>query len=224
MNRIRFPILLRVFTLSFVLSSCIHFRPPELPPPPTSTYELQPTDTARPTPLGNYCDNATSAGARTRYTFQEILPCLDTIAKVSEFMSSNMMYDGAYDHRERGGNEYAPAWLVYKRGVDDCDGHAILQCYFLEVNGRDAVMLGLSVNTPNGYNVCAVDTGRAIVVLDAMGEIVGPFATIEDAALHYISPDGALGTLRASQVTQITTGTTTPSVLDLPWNMIWKSH
>jgi hypothetical protein len=138
-------------------------------------------------------------------------------------MQNNMMYDIAYDIRERGGNEYVPAWLVYERGEDDCDGHAILQCYFLEMNSRDAVMLGLNVDTDSGHNVCAVNTGEAIIVLDNMGEIVGPFTSIEEAALHYIDPDGHLGTLLASQVTLITTDETTPSVLDLPWQMIWKS-
>lgn len=190
---------------------------------PTSTTLLQATTTPRATPSGNYCEDATSAGARTRYTFSEILPCLDTIEEVSEFMQNNMMYDSAWDIRERGGNEYVPAWLVYERGVDDCDGHAILQCYFLEMNGRDAVMLGLNADRNDGHNVCAVDTGEAIWVLDDMGAVVGPFDSIEEAALHYISADGSLGTLHASQVTQITSDTTTPSVLTLPWNMIWKS-
>ncbi len=195
----------------------------QLPPDTTATYDLQPTGTAMPSPTGNYCNDATSAGARTKLTFQEILPCLDTIENVSEFMSNNMMYDGAYDTRERGGNEYVPAWLVYERGVDDCDGHAILQCYFLESNGWDAVMLGLNVDTDSGHNVCAVSDDGAIIVLDNVGTIVGPFATIEDAALNYISPDGHLGTLLASQVTQITTDETTPSVLNLPWHMIWNT-
>ena len=54
----------------------------------TSTYDLQPTVTARLSPTGNYCDDATLAGARTKLTFQEIIPCLDTIEKVSQFMQN----------------------------------------------------------------------------------------------------------------------------------------
>ena len=237
MKSIRFlvPLLASLTVLAlFVLisSSCSpYFSDEDLMPPtrrPTllpasQTIELGPTQTARPSPSGNYCEDATSAGARIRYTFAEILPCLDTIEEVSRFMQNNMQYDNAWDTRERGGNEYVPAWLVYERGVDDCDGHAILQCYFLEMNDRDAVILGLNVDTDSGHNVCAVNTGEAIIVLDNMGEIVGPFTSIEEAALHYIDPDGHLGILLASQVTQITTDETTPSVLDLPWHMIWKS-
>ncbi len=194
----------------------------ELPPIGTATYQLQPTETPRATPTNNYCDDATSAGARTKYTFEEILPCLVTIEEVSQFMAHNMMYDEAYDIRERGDNEYAPAWLIYERGVDDSDGHAILQCYMLESNGWDAVIMGMNINTPSGYTVCAVSTQGAIITLGIMGGADGPYASIEDAALHYVGPDGALGTLRASQITEITTNTSTPTVLDLPWNMIWK--
>ncbi|KAF0108708.1 MAG: hypothetical protein FD146_594 [Anaerolineaceae bacterium] len=237
MKTVRFLLALLILALATLLASC----KPEIDvyvmalatnqmatkinqfPAATGTYELQPTMTARPTPPGNYCDDATTAGARTRYTFQEILPCLDTIQEVSAFMAHNMMYDGAYDTRERGGNEYVPAWLVYERGVDDCDGHAILQCYFLEMNGRDAVMLGLNADTDSGHNVCAVDTGEAIIVLDNMGTVIGPFASFEAAALHYIDAGGSLGIIRASQITAITTDATTPSVIDLPWTMIWNN-
>ncbi|MBM3151439.1 MAG: hypothetical protein FJZ96_04420, partial [Chloroflexi bacterium] len=135
MKLIRFLVILLTPALAVLISSCCGTWQPDDAPRPTPTSELQPTETARPTPTGDYCDDATSAGARTRYTFEEIVPCLDTIEKVSLFMSNNMMYDNAWDTRERGGNEYVPARLVYERGVDDCDGHAILQCYFLEMNG-----------------------------------------------------------------------------------------
>ncbi len=195
------------------------FNPPNRP---SSTFELQPTLTARPTPLGNLCDHATEAGARTNYTFEEISPCLDSIDKVSEFTQHNMMYDPAYDAHERSSNEYVPAYLVYERGVDDCDGHAILQCYFLEKNGFDAVMLGLSIDTPTGWNACAVTTKDGVYVLDVMGEKLGPYTSIEEAALEFITPDLHLGTLLASQVTQITTNDSNPRVLDLPWVMVWK--
>jgi len=208
--------------LSILVSGCFDRPDLELPPRPSSTIELQPTETARPTPTSDYCVNATVPGARTQLTFEEILPCMNSIERVSEFMANNMMYDGAFDTRERGENEYAPAWLVYERGVDDCDGHAVLQCYFLESNGIDAVMLGINADLDDGHNVCAVNTGEAIYVLDDMGAVVGPFGSIEDAARHYMTGEGALGTLLASQVTQITTDSTTPSVLTLPWNMIWR--
>ena len=189
---------------------------------PTGTLELQPTATTRPTPANNFCDTATESGSRTTLTFEEIIPCLDTIEKVSQFMQNNTNYDAAYDAHERSKNEYVPAYLVYERGVDDCDGHAILQCYILEQNGFDAVVLGLSIDTPTGWNTCAVTTKDGVTVLDVKGQVLGPFGSIEEAAQHFISPDLHLGTLLASQVTQITTNDTNPNVLNLPWRMIWK--
>jgi predicted transglutaminase-like cysteine proteinase len=130
-----------------------------------------------------------------------------------------MMYDGAYDTRERGINEYAPAWLVYQRGVDDCDGHAILQCSFLEMNGGDAYMLGMGLPKASGHNVCAVDTNDGIIVLDNMGGIVGPFDSFESAALHYIHTDEWFGMIRASQITEIVTGNVRSA---LSWIVIWN--
>lgn len=189
---------------------------------PTRTITLQPTATTRPTPNTNYCDTATDAGSRTKLTFEEIVPCLDTIEKVSQFMQNNINYDAAYDAHERSMNEYVPAYLVYERGSDDCDGHAILQCYILEKNGFDAVILGLSIDTPTGWNACAVTTKDGVTVLDVKGQILGPFGSIEEAAQQFITPDLHLGTLLASQVTQITTNDTNPNVLNLPWRMIWK--
>lgn len=196
---------------------------PDLPPKGTATYQLQPTETPRATPSGNYCDNATSAGARVRYTFTEILPCLDTIEKVSQFMAHNLMFDEAYDTRERGDNEYVPAWLVYSRGVDDSDGHAILQCYLLEVNGWNAVLMGMNIEGRGGYNLCAVQSGKATYTLGIKGGFDGPYESIEAAAIHYVGTNSSLRIIQASQITLITTNSTTPSVLDLPWSVIWNS-
>lgn len=109
----------------------------QIPTPPL------PTNTPDP------CYGATARGARQRFTFEQIVSCLKTPARVSDFMRNNIRWDGGYDPREHGGNEYAPAWLVYDRGIDDCDGHAILQCYLLERNGWNAYMIGLSIEGPS---------------------------------------------------------------------------
>lgn len=84
-------------------------------------------------------------------------------------------------------------------------------------------MLGMNLNTDSGHNVCAVDTGEAITVLDNMGVVIGPFDSFESAPMHYIDATGSLGIIQASATIAITIDSTTPSVLHLPWTMIWKN-
>lgn len=166
---------------------------------------------------------ATQPGARLTHTFTETVPCLTTPDSVSQFMSNNIKWEGDYDNRTCGGNCYFPAWLVYQNGIDDCDGHAILQCFILEANGWDAYMIGLSIEGGGpGHNVCGVNTGGQILVLDNEGQFVGPFNTLANVACHYIAKGwmwngGSLRTIRASQVNTITTDYTMPKVTDLPW-------
>jgi hypothetical protein len=138
-------------------------------------------------------------------------------------MANNVRWDGGYDPRECGGNQYDPAWAVYEHGIDDCDGHAIIQCFLLERNGWNAYMIGLSVEGPIGHNVCGVDTAGGILVLDNEGWLVGPFGSMPDVAAHYIAKGwmadgGTLRTLRASAVDRPTTDHTSPNVLGLPWS------
>jgi hypothetical protein len=137
-------------------------------------------------------------------------------------MKNNVTYDVEYDLRERGGNEYVPAPVVYERGIDDGDGYAILQCWFLEQNGWDAFMIGLSIDSPTGSNACGVNSDGKLLVLEGEGLTAGPFDSLAGAARHYIdigwmTDGGSLRTLKASQVTRMTTDSTTPSVLELPW-------
>jgi hypothetical protein len=52
--------------------------------------------------------------------------------------------------------------------------------------------------------------------------MAGPFSSMADLAEYYISIEwmqsgGTLRTIKASQVIQITTDHTSPSVLELPW-------
>lgn len=153
--------------------------------------------------------------ARKIYTFEQIVPLLDTPDKVSLFMKNNIRY------QREDTNEYAPAWVIFERGYDDCDGHAILQAYLLERNGWDAYMIGLSMEAPVlGHNVAGVNLsdGR-ILVLDNQGLKRGPFDSLAEVARFYIklgwmTDGGSLRTIRASQITEIMTG---GSVLRLPW-------
>ncbi|MGA2489760.1 MAG: hypothetical protein ABSF99_06175 [Anaerolineales bacterium] len=194
-------------------------------PVPTLTNTTAPAMTPTITP--DLCAGATSAGARQRFTFEQIVPCLNSVSRVSEFMKNNIIYDVEYDTRERGGNEYVPAQVVYERGIDDADGHAILQCYLLERNGWDAVMIGLSIDTPVGSNVCGIkNPDGSILILEGAGNVAGHFNSLTDVAkyytsLHWMQAGGTLRTLKASQVTQVTTDRTSPSILELPW-VIYK--
>jgi len=176
-----------------------------------------------PTSASDLCAGATDPGARQKYSFEQIVPCLNTPDTVGAFVASNVGYDVEYDVRERGGNEYVPAQLVYERGIDDADGHAILQCYLLEENGWDAFVVGLSIESPLGSNVCGVrNPDGTLLILQGEGRITDPFDSLADAARYYIDKGwmqeaGTLRTLRASQVTGLTTDATSPSVLQLPW-------
>lgn len=159
--------------------------------------------------------------ARKIYTFEQIVPLLDTPDKVSTFMKNNIKWDGDYDNRVCGGNQYDSAWIVYQHGIDDCDGHAILQAYLLERNGWDAYMIGLSIEAPVvGHNVAGVNLSDGkILVRDNEGLERGPFDSLSEVAQFYIklgwmTAGGSLRTIRASQVTEIMTG---GSVLRLPW-------
>ena len=210
MRRVRSLAILLILSLA----ACGRARP--------SATVATPTYTPAPTGTPDVCAGATAPGARQKFTFEQIVPCLKTAPQVSAFMMNNMKYDVEYDIRERGGNEYAPAGVVYERGVDDADGFAILECYFLERNGSDAFVIGLSIESPTGGNVCGVNTNGAILVLGGAGEVGGPFNSLADLARYFISKNwmksgGTLRTLQASKVTQITTDKTTPDVLGLAW-------
>jgi hypothetical protein len=144
---------------------------------------------------------------------------LSSLKLVSLFMENNTTYDAKWD-KAAGGNEYVPAWVIYERGSDDCDGHAILQCYILEQNGMDAYMIGLGVDTAEGHNVCGWFSDKGIVVLDNQGEIVGTYNTLADVAgayrhLGWMEQGGTLRTVRASAVDRRLTGA---EVEQLPWS------
>ena len=169
------------------------------------------------------CIDATNSGARQKYAFEQIIPCLNTVEKVTEFMSNNITYDVDYDTRERGGNEYTPAYNIYTRGIDDADGYAILECYILEKNDFDAFVIGLSIENPVGSNVCGIrNSDGTILTLTGTEKTEGPFNTLEDTASYYknkgwMSNEGSIRTIKASQIVNTTTDNTNPSVLELPW-------
>lgn len=171
------------------------------------------------------CAGATEAEARQKFTYEQIVPCLNSVEKVSAFMHNNIKYDRNFDDKVCGENCYYPASLVYQNGIDDCDGHAILQCSFLEQNGLNALMVALSVESPVGHNICVTGENNSLLVLDSEGQIIGPFQSLEGITQFYIEKGwmvegGSLRKLKASQVAQTTTDHTSPDVLGLPWIFI----
>ena len=135
-------------------------------------------------------------------------------------MSNNITYTLQWDEKA-GGNEYAPAWVTYERGSGKCVGHAVLQCYILEKNGWDASMIGLSIESDVGHNVCGVNTNGKILVLDNQGKMEGYFNTLPEVAKHYIETGqmksgGTLRTVKASAITKIIINR---PVFDLPWKL-----
>lgn len=124
--------------------------------------------------------------ARKLYTFKDIVPLLNTPDKVSAFMKNNIKWDGKYDIETAGGNEYVPAWVVYERGIDDCDGHATLQAYLLKANGYDAFNVGIGIEGPEGHGVCTYKENGQWYVLGNCGAQEGPFESLDSLADYYI--------------------------------------
>ena len=123
-------------------------------------------------------------GAIERYSFDEIVPLLQSPRLISIFMKNNIVYSLVWD-KKAGGNEYAPARVIYERGADDCDGHATLQAYLLKANGYEAYNVGLNIHSPNGHNVAAYGHAEDLTriwSLDVSGKMAGPFSSWEELA------------------------------------------
>ncbi len=167
------------------------------------------------------CAGSTEPDARTRLTFEEIVPCLDTVDKVSTFMANNMERDDGWDLKECGEICYSPASLVYQKGVNSLHGLVTLECYFLEKNGLNAYHIGLAIELPSGTNLCGVDVDGGVLVLDYDGKIVGTFESLIDVVSYYadlgVGTGGQLRTIKASQITEVATNHTSPSILELSW-------
>ncbi len=173
---------------------------------------------------GDTCAGATVRGARESFTLEQITPCLNSIEKVSEFMKNNVERDDGWDGRECGEICYSPAWLVYQNGADSLHGTVTLECYFLEKNGFDAYHIGLAIELPTGTNLCGVNLNGSVLVLDYDGKTAGTYDTLAEVARYYINnfgvePGGKLRTIKASQIIQLSTNHTTPTILGLPWEI-----
>ncbi len=186
------------------------------------------TPAATPAPIStntpDVCAGAADPGARVIFSLEQITPCLNTVENVSAFMANNTVRDDGWDAKACGEICYSPAYVVYQNGADDLHGLVTLECFFLEKNGFDAYHIGFSIDKSVGTNMCGVNTESGVMILDYDGKIVGTFESLADAAKHFISQGwmtdgGSLRTIKASQITQITTNKTTPSLINLPWEI-----
>ncbi len=183
-----------------------------------------PTQPPLPTDTPDVCAGATDPGARDKFSLEQITPCLNSVEKVSKFMANNMTRDDGWDAKACGEICYSPANVVYQNGTDDLHGLVTLECTFLEKNGMDAFHIGFSIDKPVGTNACGVMLDGKLTILDYNGKIVGAFDSLSDAARQYINrgwmtDGGSLRTLKATQITQITTNHSTPSLIELPWEV-----
>jgi len=108
--------------------------------------------------------------------FDEVVDRLNSPNLVSIFTGYNIRY------KSETVNEYVPAWIVYERKYDDCDGFATFQAYCLKANGYDAWNIGIAIDTPIGHNVCGYSDKGNWYVLDVSGIKRGPFKSIDNLA------------------------------------------
>jgi hypothetical protein len=119
-------------------------------------------------------------------------------------------------------NEYLPAKMIFERKYDDCDGHAILQSYLLKTNGYDAWVVGLSIESELGHNVCGYYINKLIYILDNEGLQRGPFNSWYEVGDFYSNigwaePHCSIRLLNPFVIKKPITDYTTPNVMDLPW-------
>jgi hypothetical protein len=185
-------------------------------PPPTNT-------SIPPTATPDTCAGATTSGAREKFSFTEIVSCLDTPEKLVLFMSSNLIWDGAWDNSQYGDNTYSPAGEVYELGTDDCDGLAEFAACVLSKHGYEAYNVGISILGPSGHNVTGYVGKDDLKYSIHNGEIIhGPFNTWEELAQFYIdqgsaSPPGGVIWLFSPCIPSRAVG---DAVLALPYKVI----
>jgi hypothetical protein len=132
-------------------------------------------------------------GARTRYTFEQIVHLLSTPALVVEFMRNNLRHGGAdWDQVHYGTNAYIPAAEVYANGADDCDGLAEFAACVLSKHGFEAYNVGISVDSLRGHNVAGYirPSDGKIYAIDG-GDHLGPFNDWAALAQYFIDKGAA---------------------------------
>ncbi len=185
---------------------------------------LYPTRTAGPSP--DPCEGATDVGARDKFTFEQIVPCLNTPQKLLAFMQNDLSHGGDdWDNIQYGGNAYAPASIVYQKGVDDCDGLAEFGACVLAMNGYEAYSVGISINSQIGHNVTGFVTTDGIYAIDNGQIIDGPFSSWEALAQFYIDagkaePNQVIWLFYPCKLSEVTLVYTVPDLERMPHRVI----
>ncbi len=147
---------------------------------PLTTSRLEPVPTSNP---------FTETGARKRYSFEDIVPHLDTPTSLLAFMSNNLRHGGNdYDQIHYGGNAYATAQEVYANGEDDCDGLAEFGACVLSKHGFESYNVGISIGSPLGHNVAGFvnPVDGKMYAINNVQERAGPFNSWVELAQYFI--------------------------------------
>jgi hypothetical protein len=148
--------------------------------------------------------------------FDEVVYRLNSPDLVSIYMKDNIRWEPEKT------NEYLPAKMIFERKYDDCDGHAILQSYLLKTNGYDAWVVGLSIESELGHNVCGYYINKLIYILDNEGLHRGPFNSWYEVGDFYSNigwaePHCSIRLLDPFVIKKPVTDYTIPNVMGLPW-------
>jgi hypothetical protein len=174
-------------------------EPTDTPTLILSTSTSTPTQPPKPTGTPGPCYGATSSGARQRFTFEKIVPCLTTPHLISQFMRNNLRF--MYD--ESGRNYFQNARETFVRGGGDCEDSAMFAFEVLSQNGWSFMGNGWqdSGNWVGGFNVQWVETdsrgghavclykpsGQPLYYIDndihQLGIVRGPFANVAEVVV-----------------------------------------
>lgn len=130
-----------------------------------------------------------AAGAREKYSFDELVHQLETPSLLLTFMRNNLSHGGDnYDPVHYGGNAYATAQEVYANGEDDCDGLAEFGACVLSKHGIEAYNVGISILSPLGHNVTGFvnpSDGKMYAINNGQ-EQLGPFNSWLELAQYFV--------------------------------------
>jgi hypothetical protein len=130
------------------------------------------------------CAGATSAGAPQNFTYEEIVPCLNTALKIGTFMANNWVREPEATFR--------PAHQIYdgmRQGrYGDCKSIAELICDLIRRNEiGDAYHVGFSINTATGHNSCLWRDRRTgeWYFMESNGYLAAPKQSMEELIDFY---------------------------------------
>ncbi|NPV87835.1 MAG: protein kinase [Anaerolineae bacterium] len=180
---------------------------PAFPAPPTPALGLRPirpteppgmqpafpasrTPMTQPPAMSGDCAGAVLPGAREKFTFDAILPCLSSPQMVQKFMANNLTPIDAFE--VYGEAIYPPAQVVYEEGKADCPGMSEFAACVLSKHGYEAYNVGISHLGRHGLNVTGFVGKDGKLYAIPMGRAInGPFKSWEELAQFYIDKGAA---------------------------------